>query len=404
MPFYHYKAQDESGRVLQTIVEYKNEETLSANLAKMGLSVQTVRIIPDKISRFIEVIERFKSITNYDLIIFTRQLSTIVNSGVNLIEGLRGISKQTRNRKLKAVINDITGQIETGSTLSNALETYPSVFNEMFVNMIRVGETGGILDSVLERISEMAIHETEITSKIKAAMAYPLIVITMCLLVVTSLLVFVMPKFIALFEAAGADLPLPTKILLGASTVLSRGWPIFLILFSAAGWLFHSWLKSEKGRYCFDRIRLSIPLFGPLYSKILISRFTRLLAELSKSGVPLLSAMEVVGRTIDNKVLSQIINGAQKAVAQGQNLSDPLHLSGIFPPMVIQMITVGEKTGKLEEMLTEISGFYNLEVEYSLRNLTSWIEPVMIIIMGTIVGFIALSVLLPIFNLIKLFK
>ncbi|MFH1655642.1 MAG: type II secretion system F family protein [Candidatus Omnitrophota bacterium] len=404
MPFYRYKSRDRLGRVLDAVVEYDSEEKLSANLEQMGLHVFAIEDVTEKSSKLAEFTDRFKVISRYDVIIVSRQLATMINAGVTLLDSLDGIAKQTQNRKLKAVMEDIIERVRTGSSFSQALGAHPSVFNEMYVNMVRVGEEGGILGTILERLSTLAIHESELKSKIKAAVTYPMIIISLTILIVVFLLIFVMPRFINIFESAGAELPLPTKILLGISYLLRNRWYIILVLLGAGVWTFLQSIKGERGRYRFDQIKLFLPVTGPLYLKILISRFTRLLSELSKSGIPLLYAIEVVGRTIDNKLLSQIITGTKKGVAAGQNLSDPLRLSGIFPPMVIQMISAGEKTGRLDDMLNEVSNFYDLEVEYGIRNLTAWIEPAMIVVMGLIVGFIALSVLLPIFNLVKLFK
>ena len=328
----------------------------------------------------------------------------MINAGLSLLEGLSGLRKQTQNRKLKLAIEDIIERIRTGSAFSQALAAYPFIFGEMYVNMVRAGEEGGILGGILERLSLLATHEAEIKSKIKAAITYPLVIISMAILVVTFLLIFVMPRFINIFESAGTELPLPTKILLGFSYILRYRWYVLLILLVAAVSAVRSWIRTEKGRYRFDQIRLSLPVVGPLYLKVLVSRFTRLLGSLCKSGVPLLHSIEVVGRTINNKVLSQVITGTKKGITEGQSLSEPLTLSGIFPPMVTQMVAAGEQSGKLDDMLTEVSDFYDVELEYSIRNLTSIMEPAMIIIMGVIVGFIALSVLLPIFNLVKLFK
>jgi len=404
MPVYRYKARDRLGRVFNAVVEYEGREQLSDDLEKMGLYVTSIADVTGKRFKLIEIIERFKGISSNDLIIFSRQLSTMINAGVSLLDSLNGILRQTQNKKFKVIIEDIIERIRTGSSFSQALAAHPSVFGEMYVNMVRVGEEGGILDSVLERLSTLAIHEAEIKSKVRAAVTYPLIIVSLAILVVSFLLIFVMPKFISIFESAGAELPLPTRILLGISFLLRYRWYIFLTLLVGGILGFRNWIKTERGRYRFDQLRINLPIVGPLYLKILISRFARLLGALTKSGISLLYAIEVVGRTIDNKVLLQVISGAKKAIAEGQNLSGPFHLSGIFPPMVIQMISAGEQTGRLDEMLTEVSNFYDLEVEYAIKNLTSWIEPAMIMIMGVMVGFIALSVLLPIFNLVKLFK
>ncbi|MEA3328655.1 MAG: type II secretion system F family protein [Candidatus Omnitrophota bacterium] len=404
MPIYNYKVRDEKGGIISSTLEYDSEEKLSAGLEKIGLYVISITDITGRSSKLLKIVDRFRGISNLDLIIFTRQVSIMLKSGLTLLDSLTGVFKQTRHKKLKAVIKDVVERIRSGSSFSQAIQAHSSIFGEMYINMVRAGETSGILDNIMERLSALATHEAEIKNKIRAAVTYPAVIISMAVLIVFFLLTFVMPKFINIFETAGTQLPLPTKILLGISSVLRYRWYVILALLAGTAIGFYRWVKTEKGRYKFDRFKLSLPVIGALYLRVLISRFTRLLGLLVKSGIPLLYSIEVVGRTVDNSVLFRIIAGSRKGITEGQSLSETLQLSGIFPPMVIQMIGAGENTGKLEEMLTEVSDFYDVEIEYGIRNLTSLIEPAMIIIMGLIVGFIALSVLLPIFNLVKLFK
>jgi len=284
------------------------------------------------------------------------------------------------------------------------LAKYPKVFSELFVSMIRVGETGGIMDRVLERLALLSTQEMEIYSRIQSAMTYPIVLVVMAFLIMNFILIGVLPKFVVVFKSSGAALPLPTQIVLGMSFILRRFWPLILLASAALVYYFRRYIRTERGRYQYHQWLMRVPIFGELYTKIQVARFTRTLSTLTGSGVPILHALLVVEKTITNVVIQRAIQNIRTALTAGSSLVEPFKASGIFSPMVTQMIAIGEKSGKIDTMLEDIAKFYEPEIENTIKNLTSLLEPFMLLAMGLMVAFIALSVLLPIFNLMKVFR
>jgi len=405
MPKYTYRARDKSGQLVTGSAESGNESEVASGLRDLGYSIVEIRTQVISSSSLQEYYSRAVSrISRQEIIVFTRQLATLLRTGNTLTSSLDNVAEQVRNQKLKGVIKQVTKDVQGGMSFSKAIAKHPQVFDGFFVSMVKIGEAGGLLDDVLERLASLGADELEIRSRVQSSLIYPVVLIGLSLAVVTFVLVAVLPNFVSIFEASQAKLPAPTKIILGLSWALRNYW------YLAAGGLVLSafWLKwyisTPEGRYRIDGYILKSPLFGELYLKVMISRFSRAMAALTKTGVPFHEGLAVVENTITNTVLRRIFIDIRNRVNVGQGVTEAFRSSGIFPPMVIQLISSGEKSGHLEEMFSEVASFYEPEVEYTLRNFTSLLEPFLLLVMGAIVAFIALSVLLPIFNLIKIIK
>ena len=299
------------------------------------------------------------------------------------------------------LILSVKEDVEGGASFNQALAKHPLVFSDLFVNMVKVGESAGILDEILDRLTHLGVREMELRTKIKAAFAYPTILVVLALAVIIFLLVAVLPKFIGMFEAQDIRLPLPTLILITISSFLRRFFVLITFGLVIGATFLLRYIKTDNGKYKLHSFILGLPIFGNLWLKILIARFAYTLAALTKSGIPILQALAVVEGTVGNVVIVHALQHVRSSLTEGQSLAEPFKASGIFPAMVVQMISAGEKTGKIDVMLEDIAEFYELETGYAVRNMTAMLEPALLLIMGFIVGFIALSVLLPIFNVVK---
>jgi len=404
MPNYTYRARDKSGTLLTSKVEAADEIAVAVELQRLGYSLISIEKESELKLKWAEFWQRRRGVRRQEIIFFTRQLSTMLKSGLPLMDALTGIIQQTKHKLFKEALECVRGDIEKGASFSQALSKHPNVFSELFVSMAGVGETGGILDTVLERLTALGIQELEIRAKLKAALTYPIILITVAVIVVSFLLINILPKFIAIFQTYEAKLPIATQILLGISLILKKLWIFIIAGLGLFIFWFRRYLKTTQGRYKAHSYLLKMPLFGQLYLKVMIARFSRVLSALTKSGVSVLEALSVTEKTIRNAVIAKVIQNISDAITEGESLTEPFKASGIFPPMVIQMVSAGEKTGKLEQLLSDVAAFYDQEVEYTIRNIAVILEPLLLLAMGVMVAFIALSVLLPIFNLIKIFR
>lgn len=404
MSVFNYKARHKNGKLLSGSIDAPDEAVVVKNLRQMGHTIISIERESQFRLKLDQFIQRIKRVNLKDLLFFVRQLSTLLKSGIPLITAINSISEQTKNRTLKITLDKISKDIEAGISLSDSLSKYPQVFSEFFVSMVRVGESAGILDSVLERLTQLLTQEMEIRSRIKSAMTYPVILVLVAVGIITFILAAVIPKFVVIFETYEARLPLSTTILLTASLIVRKGWYFLLVAILAGLFWFKRYLKKEEGKYNFAAFLLKIPMFGQLYLKVIIAQFSRTLGALTKSGVPVLEALRVTEKTVTNLMIRRVIQNVQVAISRGESLSEPFKMSGVFPTMVIQMISVGEKTGKLDQMLFDVANFYDQEIDYAIRNTTAVLEPILLLIMGSGVAFIALSVLMPIFNLVKVFR
>jgi len=401
---YRYKARDRIGELVIGKLEGEDEESVIGQLDRLGYTV--IEITPyGKVSFSLkEFFDSMKRIDRQEINIFTRQLATLIRAGLALAPSLTTICDQTVNKKFKILLEDIQQSVQRGTSFSEALSQHPKVFSELFVSMVEVGEAGGMLDMVLDRLAVLGVQEQETTSRVKAALIYPVVLVVIALIVVNSMIIGVLPKFVMVFSASGAELPIPTKIVLGLSWAMRKLWYVIIIVLALISALFKKYISKPEGKFKFHSWLLKLPIFGKLYIKIQISRFARTLSALTSSGITLLQGLVVVEKTIGNLVMRRAIQNIRLSITEGHSLVEQFKASGFFTPMVIQMIATGEKTGKLDKMLEEVAAFYEPEIEYTIKNLTTLLEPMMLLAMGIMVAFIALSVLLPIFKLMKVFR
>lgn len=401
---YKYKARDKQGGLISGTMEAEGEKAIFSELEKLGYGVIAIESGEKSALSAGSILERFKPVKKRDVILFTRQLATLLRSGTALSPSLAAVTEQTTNKKFKAILENISQSVEGGESLSDSLSKHPRLFPELFISMVKVGEAGGMLDNVLDRLSALGTQEMEMQSRLTSALVYPVVLVVVAFVVINFLIIGVLPKFVVVFSASGAELPIPTKIILGVSWTLQKLWlPIFIAAILGIVW-FNNHLKNNAAKEAHHARLLKVPLFGELYAKVQISRFARITSALIASGIPLLQALDVVEKTLSNLVIRRAIRNIKTAVAEGHSLVEPFKASKVFNPMVVQMIATGEKSGNLDQMLQEICGFYDPEIEYTIKNLTALLEPFMLLVMGGMVAFIALSVLLPIFNLIKVFR
>ncbi len=333
------------------------------------------------------------------LVIFTRQFATMIGAGIPVLECLSILEEQAEDPGFKSALRGVVDEVRGGGDLSQALARYPKVFVRIYTNMIQAGEASGQLDTILNRLAEYLEATEKLRREIKSAMTYPVVSLIMILGITVFLLVYIIPKFQEIFKALRVDLPLPTRIVLALSTILTTFWGQVLFMGVGMAMLLHFWKSTKSGAYTWDRLMLKVPVFGELTQKVALSRFAKTFATLLRSGVPILGALEIVAATAGNKVVEEAVNNARESIRQGENLAKPLAQSFVFPPMVVRMIAIGEKSGALEQLLEKISEFYDQQVEAMVEQLTALIEPIMIGIMGFIVGGIVLSIFLPIFKI-----
>jgi type IV pilus assembly protein PilC len=403
MALYTYKALDKKGEIVQDRTEGSGTMAVAHELRQQGLLVIDVK--EQSISNK-DILEPFKRIKLGDLVIFSRQLATMINAGLPIVRALYVLSEQTENPKLNEVVVAVRKDVEAGLSLSEALEKHPKVFSRLYVEMVKAGEIGGILDGVLLRVADQLEKDQDLRRKVKSAMTYPIVVLVLAILAMTVMLVFIVPVFAKIYDELGGTLPLLTRITMGASNIMTS---IFGVLVYAglalAVFLFLRWKKTESGRKVWGRAVLRIPAkIGDVVHKVTLARFARTLATLSAAGVPILQAMEITATSSGNWVVENALLKSRDAIREGIPLYRPLEEEPVFPPMVTRMIAVGEETGDIDGMLTKIAEFYESEVEAAVKALTSIIEPLMIVVVGGIVGGIVIAMYLPMFRIFELIQ
>jgi type IV pilus assembly protein PilC len=336
-----------------------------------------------------------------EIVVFSRQFATMINSGLPLVQSLDILAKQSENAMLKKTVEQVLYDVESGHTLADAMRQHPKIFSDLFVNMVAAGEAGGILDTILLRLAVFLEKADALRRKIKGAMIYPGVVLSVAIVAVAVLLIFVIPTFQVMFEQAGVALPGPTQFVIFLSEWLQSKWYVVIAVSVAGGIAIQRYYKTPQGQLLIDRMLLRFPILGPLQRKAAIARFTRTLGTLVSSGVAILDGLEITARTAGNRVVHDAIMESRASIAGGDTISEPLKKSGVFPPMVVQMINVGEQTGGLDEMLTKIADFYDEEVDAAVEALLSALEPVMIVFLGVIVGGMIVAMYLPIFDMIN---
>jgi type IV pilus assembly protein PilC len=395
---YTYKARDRSGNILTGTISADSEALVLHRLREL----EYVPLEIDKQKRGINIELTKKKVKLKELSVFARQFATMVNSGLPILRALAILADQASNAELARVLGVVRTDVEQGASLSGAMVKHPKVFNDLFVAMVKSGETGGSLDMVLLRLADMIEAEVRLRGKIKSAMTYPIAVVALVVLIMSAMLLFVVPQFQAIFASLGGTLPLPTRILLLMSDVFKKFWYILLAGTFAFRFFFKRWKQTPPGRAMVDRMKLRVPIFGVLFQKVALSRFASTFSMLLRSGVPILQALEIVSETVNNRVVATALEDVEASVSEGESMSKPLATHAVFPPMVVQMLAVGEETGQVDVMLEKVASFYEAEVEASVDALTSLIEPLLIAVIGGCVGAAVIALYMPMFNIIKL--
>ncbi|HKQ98487.1 MAG TPA: type II secretion system F family protein, partial [Candidatus Polarisedimenticolia bacterium] len=394
---YEYSVRDRKGNLVKGTLDAQNETALVQKLKGMGYAPVSVRETGGGMQRELSL-PGSNRVSLKDLAIMSRQFATMVNSGLSLLRSLSILADQTENKALAKVLDEVRSNLEGGAALSVSLAKHPRVFPPIMVNMIRAGETGGFLDKVLLQIAENFEAEVKLRGKVKSAMTYPVVVFVMAILAVTGMLLFIVPIFAGMFTNLGAELPAPTRALVFLSKAMKVGAPILLVLGIVFAIVWGRVKHDPKVRDVVDPLKLKVPIFGDLFRKIAISRLTRNLGTMLAAGVPILQSLDIVAETSGNAVVGKAIRAVQDSVRQGEALARPLNDHPVFPPMVVQMMAVGEDTGALDQMLTKISDFYDQEVEATTESLTALIEPLMIAFLGGVVGSMIVALYMPIFK------
>ena len=394
MGTFTYTARAFNGDLRTATIDAPSRDDVIAQLRKQRLSV--VKIDQDASSKV-----KGGSIKTRDVVIFTRQFSTMINSGLPLVQALTILSEQTDNKALAAVTRKVVFDVESGNTVADALSKHPKAFTNLYVNMVAAGEAGGILDTILMRLATFLEKNDALVRKVKGAMIYPAVIMSVAAIAIIVLLLFVIPVFESMFASVGQALPLPTRIVIAASKFLNAYWYMLGGGILGAGFLFKRYYASSSGKLVIDRLALKMPVLGDVLRKSAVSRFTRTLGTLISSGVSILEGLEITAKTAGNRVIQDAIMASRASIAGGDTIAQPLQKSKVFPPMVISMIAVGEQTGGLDEMLSKIADFYDEEVDSAVSNLLSLLEPVMIVFLGVVVGGMVVAMYLPIFDMIN---
>ncbi len=403
MPVFAYQGRTMQGSTAGEI-EAPDRTAAVAELRRKAILVTSIKEKAGGSARAAATARFSGKVKDKEMAIFTRQFSTMVDAGLPLVQCLTILSEQSDSKTLRAVTSKVAGSVEAGSTLADALRRHPKTFDELFVNLVEVGEAGGILDTVLQRLSVYIEKAAALKRKVKSAMVYPATIISVAFIVVLFMLTFVIPTFATMFSSMGADLPLPTVIVIKLSNFVSSYW--WLVIAAVAGVVFgiRAYYRTEGGKSVIDALLLKLPVFGTLIRKVAVARFTRTLGTLVSSGVPILEGLRITARTAGNRVVERAVLETRASVTAGKTLAEPLKTSTVFPPMVVQMISVGEQTGALDAMLNKIADFYDDEVDTAVGALTALLEPLMIVFLGVIIGGLVIAMYLPIFRLVTLIK
>jgi type IV pilus assembly protein PilC len=399
---YQYSVRDRAGKVVSGQLEAESQAAVATKLKSMGYAPLSISEFNPGMQREIKLPKLGAKVKLKDLAVMARQFATMINSGLSLLRALDILAQQTENPELAKILGEVRNDVEVGTALSVALSKHEDVFPALMVNMVRAGEVGGFLDAVMLQLAENFESEVKLKSKIKSAMTYPVVVFVMAILAVTGMLLFIVPVFAKMFDTLGGELPAPTKLLVLLSQILKFGFPFFIVGAIVAFVVWNKIKRTERVRDIVDPLKLRLPVFGILFQKIALSRFARNLGTMMHSGVPILQALEIVADTTGNSVVGKAVRDVQDSVRQGESITAPLDRHPVFPPMLVQMMAVGEDTGQLDEMLHKISEFYDQEVEATTESLTALIEPLMIGFLGGIVGAMIIALYMPIFKVFDL--
>ena len=402
MPNFKYKARDKFAKLVTGTIGAQTREDAAKKLKEMGY-------IPVSVAKVSEIgadriLEKFKKVKLKEIGMFTRQLYSLLKAGVPLLSSLQAIALQIKNSYFKLVIEEIGRDIKGGLSFSEALVKHSSVFDSVYVNMVKSAEAGGKIVDILERLTELIEQDIETRARIKAATRYPMIAFFALCLGFLIVVAFVIPRFASLYGRFDAILPLPTRILININLVVTKFWHLFILGMGGVIFLFIRFINSKIGRPLWDNLKLNIFVFGPLLSMLIMSRFARITAILLKSGVPILEILDLVKNTSGNIIIARAIENIRASVNQGKGMSEPMKVSNLFPPIVVQMVSIGEQTGKVDELLLSVADYYDRESGYMIKNLTTYIEPILIFVLAGMVLIMALGIFMPMWNLIRVFK
>jgi MSHA biogenesis protein MshG len=405
MPIFKYRVRDRSGKAVTGTIDAPTLESAGDRLYQIGYFPIAIEEESASSSRNLsDLLKRFKKVKLEELIVFSQQLSTLYKAGLPLLTGLKSLIEQVENKKFKEALQEVHLQIEGGNTLFGAMSKFPDVFSVVYVNMIRAGETSGKLGESLDRFVTLADRELRTRQRVKETTRYPKIVIFSLVIAFGVLIAFVIPRFAQVFTQFKTPLPLPTRMMIGINDIFHTYWYIILAMLFGVPILLKRYLQMENGRIFWDRLKIRIPVFGRLFLIAALSRFTHTFVMLNKSGIPILQVLEITSTTINNVILSQSIEEISRKVREGSSLADAMRESGRFTPLVIQMASVGESSGTFDEMLVRITEYYDVELENSIKKMTTYIEPALTLFMGVVVLFLALAVFLPWWNMASLFR
>ena len=399
MPIYAYKGVNNSGKSVNGTREAESPKAIKLLLRREGIFLTEFNEagpVKKKSARKSFDSSLFaERVNSQDLAVATRQLATLVGAGIPLVSSLNALIEQIDNQTLKGILAAVKQRVNEGASLGDALSEHPKVFSGLYTNMVRAGESSGALDVVLNRLADFTESQAQLRSKLVGTMVYPMLMLVMAVGVTAMLFGFVIPKISKIFASQRMALPIPTQILIGTSNFLTNYWPILLLVLGFGGWGFRRYIRSEKGKPRWDRFTLNAPLFGGLIRMIAITRFCKTLGTLLASGVPLLTAFDIVKNVLENTVLTDVVDTVRDCVKEGDTIAAPLKRSGEFPPIVTHMIDIGEKSGELEPMLMNVAASYDVQVEAKLRAMTSILEPIIIVVMGVVVACIVFAILMP---------
>jgi len=401
MAKFNWEARSKAGQIQKGVMEAANISLVEAQLKRFGFTGISIKGEGKGLSKELKFpgFSGAKKIETKDLVVFTRQFATMIDSGLPLVQCLDILSGQQENKTFKDILYKVKESVESGSTFADALAKHPKAFDQLYVNLVAAGEVGGILDTILNRLAAYIEKAMKLKKQVKGAMVYPATILSIAVIVVGVILVFVIPTFAKMFADMGGDLPAPTKIVIGLSNFFKKYIVVMIAAFFALKFIFQKYYATPKGKKIIDRLALKAPIAGPLIRKVSVAKFTRTLGTMISSGVPIMDGLEIVAKTAGNKIVEEAIYNVRQAISEGKTIAEPLAACGVFPPMVVQMISVGEATGAMDTMLNKIADFYDDEVDDAVSALTSMMEPLLMVVLGTTVGGLVVAMYLPIFKM-----
>jgi type IV pilus assembly protein PilC len=399
---YDYKVRDKAGKLITGQLAGDSELLVQRKLREMGMTPVEVKKAGTGLK--MEINLRPGRVKLKQIAVFARQFATMVNSGLPILRALSILADQSESKELRKILVEVRTDVEQGSSLSGALAKHPKAFNNLFVSMIRAGETGGVLDDVLLQLAEQIEKEVQLRRQIKSAMTYPIVVVILVVLIMSAMLLFIVPQFETIYATLEGDLPVPTKLLLAVSRAFTKYWWLVIGVCVGATFALRRYKKTASGRARVDAIKIRVPVFGPLFHKVALARFASTMGMLLRAGVPILQGLDIVKETVNNRVLAVAVDDVKSSVREGESIAKPLSKHAVFPPMVVQMMAVGEETGAVDTMLDKVAEFYNQEVEATVEALTSLIEPLLIAIIGGAVGAAVVALYMPMFNIINIIE